>query len=63
MIISNQEIAIHLSHVRSLSFLTSGKHVVRLSLTEEHKGIKNKATPVCIMQQLETKTDNQSEFD
>jgi hypothetical protein len=63
MIISNQEIAIHLHHVRNLSFLTSGRHILRLSLTEEHKGKRNKATPVCIMEQLETKGDNVSEFD
>jgi len=60
MIISNQEIAIHLHHIRNLSFLTSGRHILRLSLAEVHKGKHNKATPVCVIEQLETKGDNLS---
>ena len=50
MIISNQEIAIHLHRLRNLSYLTSGKYQLRLSLFDSTA--KQQATPVCFIEQL-----------
>lgn len=48
MIVSNQEIALHLATLRNLTSYNSGRYALRLSLASRAKPT-NKATPVCVI--------------
>jgi len=49
MIISNQEIAIHLHRVKNLTVYTSGKFLLRMSIEERSQKDKWKAAPLTVI--------------
>lgn len=63
MIISNQEVAVHLKLVRNLSSYTSGRFALRLSLASHAPPHSIQATPVNLIEKDAGRTDNRTEFD
>lgn len=49
MIISNQEIAIHLHRVRNLTVYTSGKFLLRMAIEERGQKENWKAAPLTVI--------------
>lgn len=63
MIISNQEIAIHLHKIRNLTSMNSGRYILRISLEETLTHSAHHATPVALIEKEHAKPDNKSEID
>jgi hypothetical protein len=51
MIISNQEIAVHLATLRNLTLINTGRYCLRIGLTDPQNSGVHKAIPVCIIDQ------------
>lgn len=60
MIISNQELAVHLGCLRNLTSYTSGRYALRVSLSEEGPRSSIQATPVSVIQRYSADSENRS---
>jgi hypothetical protein len=63
MIISNQEVALHLTIIRNLSSYNSLKCALRASIYQMADGVRWEATPVNIIQKQQATNDNHSYID
>ncbi len=63
MIISNQEVAVHIKYIRNLSAYTSGRFALRISVYSASNQNRIDAIPVNIIEKEASKSENRSEFD
>lgn len=63
MIISNQEVAVHLKIIRNLTAYTSGRFALRISLAASTPTSSIYATPVNLIEKDSARPDNRTEFD